>query len=371
MRDIILANLVTICEIPAPTFKEMRRIEALLLRFSECGLHNCSADEKGNAFGILPGEVGDRNIVLTTNVDTLIEEEATPNVEISKKQLIGPFLGDNSIALAAITSLPILLEKLDIKLDANLILMGSSQSLGRGNGEGLRFFLANSAVPVDCGICFESFQIERLNYNCLGMLQGDIHVRVPEDYNWVQFGATGAIIPMNDVIARISKIPVPHRPITSLVLGKIEGGVSYHNIAHQVTLGFEVRSESKKMLKEIELQIMDIAAEVAAHSGVKAKVNVFARRNPGGIKISHPLVRSARSIQKTLKIKSMMYPTTTALSPFTDAKIPAITLGCTTAKRKGELAEIEEVAEINPIFTGMAQLVGLLLAIDGGSCNES
>ena len=340
MRDILLANLVMLGEIPAPTFHEDARIEMLMRRFSECGLHNCSTDEKGNAFGVLPGTKGKRNIVIATNADTLIQEDVNPSVEIREKQVTGPFVGDNSIALSALVSLPILMEKLGIELESNLILTGFAQSLGRGNLEGLRFFLKNSAVPLHSGISFESVQLGRLNYSCLGMLRGEIRVRLPEDYNWVQFGSTGSIIPMNDVISKISKIPLPHRPMTSLVIGSIHGGISYHNIARQVTLGFEARSESEKILKEIEQQVVDIVEGVAASSGVLAKLNVFARREAGGIDISHPLVRNARVILDALKIKPMMYPTTSALSAFLDTRVPAITLGCTTADRRDELAEI-------------------------------
>ena len=58
MQEIILANLVMIGEVPAPTGEEEKRVQFILQRFSECGLQNCSSDEKGNGYGVLFGEQG-------------------------------------------------------------------------------------------------------------------------------------------------------------------------------------------------------------------------------------------------------------------------------------------------------------------------
>ena len=56
LSEIMLANLVMIAEIPAPTFSEERRTGFVLDRMNEYQLLNCSTDEVGNGLGILPGE---------------------------------------------------------------------------------------------------------------------------------------------------------------------------------------------------------------------------------------------------------------------------------------------------------------------------
>ena len=129
---------------------------------------------------------------------------------------------------------------------------------------------------------------------------------------------------------------------------------------------FEVRCEASDLLKQIREQIENIAADVAAQSGVKIKLDVFAEREPGGIEISHPLVQNARAILSALGIEPTLYPTTSALSAFMDRKIPAITLGIAMGERKSELDEIDEAVAIAPIFSGMAQLAAVVLALDEG-----
>ena len=61
ITETIIANIVMISEIPAPTFHEQERMNFLVNRFTACGMQNCSTDEVGNALGILPGRSGERN----------------------------------------------------------------------------------------------------------------------------------------------------------------------------------------------------------------------------------------------------------------------------------------------------------------------
>ncbi len=371
MRNVLLSNLVMIGEVASPTFGEERRVRLILERFSEYGLHECSMDEKQNGFGVLLGRRRSRrNILVVANSDSISEQSDDPMIEVLSDRVVGPFVGDNSLALAAMVSIPLLLEKLGIRLDSNLVFMAASRSLGRGNLEGLRSFLNKREIPISFGLCMEGVQIGRLNHKSLGMLRGDITCRLPDDYDWSTFGSMGSIIPMNDVITRISGISLPRRPRTSIVLGSLHGGIAYHNVARQTILCFEARSESRELLKRVEHQISDIVDETAADSGTSVSLDIFARRKPGGILISHPLVRCARDVLHTLGIKPMLYPSTSALAALQSRKIPAITVGLTSGERLGQLDEIEEIAMIEPMAVGMAQVAGILLAMDGGSCDE-
>ena len=57
LNEIILANLIMLGEIPAPTFHEEARIEFLKDRFAECSLQSCSSDEAGNGLGKTSGSI--------------------------------------------------------------------------------------------------------------------------------------------------------------------------------------------------------------------------------------------------------------------------------------------------------------------------
>ena len=367
LKEMILANLVMISEIPAPTFSEQHRVKFITDRFTEAGLQNCSTDEVDNAFGILPGD-GDRNILAVAHLDTNHETSVDHSIAMETEFVSGPGVGDNGLGLAVLATLPQALEELGIELESNLLLMGSSRSLGRGNIEGLRFFLSNTNVPVNAGVCIEGIKLGRISYSSIGMMRCEIAYTVPEEYDWTRFGAVGSIVVINEVINRVLEIPLPRRPRTSIVFSSIRGGTSFGNLAKKAVLRFEIRSESDDMVRDLRDQIEYIVAEVSTNTGAEVTFDVFAQRHPGGIAFSHPLATHAREIMRTLDIKPRISPSTSELSAFIDKNIPALTLGVTAGE--GEI-EDREIIEIDPIFRGFTQLIGLILAIDKGYCDET
>ncbi len=366
IEEILLTNTVMASEIPAPTFGEQQRTEFVLERFNEYELQNTSTDEAGNALGILPGRTGERNILVVAHMDTAFSAKIDHTVSIEPESISGAGIGDNSLGLAAVMTLPVLLQRLNLELDANIILMGSARSLGRGDIEGIRFFLDNKEVEIATGICVEGVKLGRLSYASIGMLRGEITYRVPEEYDWTRFGAGGAIVNINDVINKILEIPLPRRPRTSIVLNNVEAGASFNTIPRQARLQFEIRSESGDLVRTLGEHIGDIAAETSSETGADVSYNVLARRQPGGIGFSHPLAVHARSIINALGVHPRISPSTSELSAFIDKGIPAVTIGLTEGEHYNE--ENERLL-IEPVYLGLAQLIGLLTAIDGGYVN--
>ena len=369
MQDIILANLIAIGEIPAPTFQERQRVEFLQQRFTEHELLDCSTDEMDNVYAVQPGNTGEKNLVVMAHLDTIFSEDEDYTITISSDQATGLAVADNSLGIAVVASLPYLLRHLGLRLNSNVIFMGASRNFGRGNLGGLRFFLENSSVPLHAGIVVEGIELGRLSYNSIGILRGDLTCLVPDDYDWTRFDVTGAITNLNEVINQIVEIPLPRQPRTSVVLGSIDGGEqAYGKIAKFAQLRFEIRSESADIVESLREQIQEIVLEQAARTNKTITVEFFGKRTPGGLAISHPLCRQTRRIMEALSIEPHIAPSSSGLSAFIDRKIPAITLGITKGQRS---KDPEETILIAPIAKGVAQLIGVLLAIDGGFCDET
>lgn len=368
LKEILLANLVMLGEIPAPTYQEDDRIDFLLNRFKEAELYKNSTDEVGNGIGILEGEDGNSNILVVAHADTVFGSKVDHTLQVQPERVTGPGVADNSLGLAVLATIPTFLEKMDIRLKNNLILMGASCSLGRGNLEGLRFFLSNFKQPIQAGIGIEGVELGRLSHTSIGMKRGEISCSVPEEYDWSRFGDASAILTINEVINRINEIRLPQRPRTSIVMGSIEGGTSFNTTALNAKLQFEIRSESSEMVQDIHQNMQEIITEVSSRSGDAIELEIFAQREPGGISFSHPLLRHTRRIMDQLKIEPRPGPSTSELSTFIDRGIPAITLGLTHGDH---IHEKNESIEIEPVYTGIAQIIGTLLAIDGGYCEET
>ncbi len=367
LREQLLANLVLVGEIPAPTFNEAARVDALLLRWSESGLLNCARDAMGNGVGVLPGVEGRRSILLASHADTAFDDTVDHAISLQPDSVTGVGVAENATALAAIATLPALLEHLGIRLKSNLVFLAAGRSVGRGNLEGVRHFLANTSIPLHMGLCIEGTPLGRLSYQSIGMRRGEIHCRVPAEYDWTRFGASGAVLTINQVISRIAAIPLPRRPAASIVLGSLEAGHTYDHVAMQAVMRFELLSESPDLVQQISAQFADIVAEVGAQSGAHLDLDIFAQREPGGIPIGHPLVRVGRHIVESLGVPLRIAPDTGELAALIDRKIPAISIGLTTG---GSVDDEHDQAQIRPLYLGLAQVVTLLLAMDGGLCDE-
>ena len=358
-RELILANLVMIGEIPAPTFQEQARIDFLPQRFTESGLHNVCSDEVGNGVAVLPGSEGSRHILVSAHADTPFAATIEHTLSLYPERVIGPGIADNSLGLSIIASLPMLLDFLDIRLRSNLILMGASRSLGRGDLAGLRFFLTNSSVPITAGLSVEGVQLGRLNYASLASLDAEITCRTAD----VQGASrSGAVLILNQVIHRLCELVGPD----ALVLGSVEGGTAFKTPARNAVLRIELRQDSNDKLSGLVRSIDAIVEDISTRTGAQLRFEIIARSSAGGLDPLHPLVENARSIITALGVEPCQDCHSTAASCFNDQGIPGLVIGITEGH---QLNQPDEEISIEPVFRGIAQLIGMLMAIDGGCCD--
>jgi len=367
MREQLLANLVMIAQIPAPGGEEGNRARFLLDRFSEAGLGDAASDEVGNAVGRLLGKKGDRNIVLVSHLDTIVPANLDHSVTVEADRVISPAVGDNALGAAIVSMMPAVLEHLGIELDANLVLLGSIGSLGRGNHAGLRFFLDHVADPVDYAVCVEGMQLGRLNFFSIGTARGDITCDVrPEPSR--SYGAESALVVINHIVNRILGISIPNRPYTVVRMGKLRAGVAYDVEPDHAELGLELVSHSDEMIDRLQDEIEDIVSEMSARHAIDAHFDLFFRAKAGGIPFAHPLVKRVLEVMHALGIEPDQGHSPSELSELISRGIPAITLGISRGQRSRKKSP--DYVLIDPILAGVAQLVGTILAIDAGTCDE-
>lgn len=361
LRERILADAVMVGEIPAPTFEEEKVVQFICNRFTEEGLDQISIDEVKNATGILAGSSGKHNILVAAHTDRIWQSGIDHTLTVTADSMTGPGIADNALGVAALTTLPTLLKVLGVGFKSNLVLLGTSRSMGRGDLEGLRFFTGNVKIPIGAAVCVEGIQLGRLSYSCLGMNRCEIQVETPLEHHWETWSLSGAITALNQIVQQILAIETPQAPKTSIILGSISSGTSFNVPPTQATLRFEVRSEEPGMVTRIREQIEEILEQAVAEKRIHATLEVLARRRPGSIGFNHPYVRSARDIMKALGIKPLVAPSTSELSVLLAKDIPSLTLGITEGEHKHKLNETVRIA---PIFSGLAQLIAVLQSID-------
>ena len=366
-KEVLIANAVMIGEIPAPTGGEKQRIQFMLDRFTEEGLQSISLDEAGNAMAMIPGKNKERTTLVLAHADTPIPASVNHALTVDQDKITGPGIADNGIGLATIASLPIILDKLNIELEQNLILLAAKSSLGEGDLSGLRFFLENNQIPIQTALCLEGDRLGRLTYRALGTLRGEISVHIPKDCDYASRMATGAVDYLSQIACKINEIDVPEQPKTSIVLGSINSGSGFTRIPRSGILRFEVNSEELEQVDRIQELIETIVRNKSNTSNCEAKLNIIGKRNPGGLDETHPLVQTQKAILKASDIESFTVPSSGDLSALVDHKVPALTVGLTFGEN---FQEKNESVRIEPLFQGIAQVVSLLQAIDSNLCHE-
>ena len=363
-REMVLANILMLGEIPAPSGQEDARVRFLADRFRQSSLQEISIDEVGNVQAIIPGKTGSRNILVTARADThlSIGPDQRITISVGPDCLLGPGLADNTLGLATLASLPDLLGRFGIHLDANLILLGHVKSLGSNDQAGLRFFLKNFPRPLNAGLVVEGISLGRLDHFCNGMVQAEITCRVHQDPAKRWEASENAIIIMHRVIRRILEIPIPQEPRTSVIIGSVRAGKTFNRPPELARLRLEIRSEEAGRAREIRHEISRLLDEISAETASECGIKFPALRKPGGIPFSHPFVSAAREILEDLGVQPVVGPSYSDLSTLASQKIPTLTVGLS---RVTNLNEPSEQIEIEPIFSGLAQVVSLLEKMDG------
>ncbi len=369
VQDIIITNIVLIGQTPAFTFKEKRRSTVFMERLAEFGVDEVTTDGYRNPIGIVRGTAPDKPpIFLIAHLDTFYERDIVHNYTIKENQITGPGILDNSLGVGVMISLPILFQKLNLKFESDIVLAGTVQSIGKGNLRGVRHLLKTWPTPIRAGVCLEGVELGRLNYFSDGMIRGEIQCNISEIKGTFQKFTPNAILILNEVINEIMNLRLSQRPRSRIVIGKISGGANHGKIAYKANLGFEIRSDSYKMVKSIYNNIRDIVEEINHENEVDLNIKTISNLKAARLKFNHPLVKNSAAVLEALGIKPISKSTESALSIFLSRKIPSVTLGIT----HGENYYTEKATmEIEPMFKGIAQVIGVLKAIDSGVCDEA
>jgi acetylornithine deacetylase/succinyl-diaminopimelate desuccinylase-like protein len=252
IKDIIITNIVLIGQTPAPTFKEKRRGIVFMERMAEFGVDEVTTDGYRNPIGIIRGSSPEKPpIFIVAHLDTFFEKDIVHNYTIKENTITGPGILDNSLGVGVLLSLPIIFEKLGLTFESDIVLAGVIQSIGKGNLRGVRHLLKTWPTPIRGSICIEGVELGRLNYFSDGMIRGEISCSISAEKGIVHKYTPNAILILNEIINGLMRLSLPQRPRCKVVIGKIAGGANHGKIAYDATLGFEIRSDSYKMVKSI------------------------------------------------------------------------------------------------------------------------
>ena len=368
IKETIITNIVLIGQIPSPTFKEKRRTQVFMDRLAELQVDECTTDGYRNPIGIVRGTSQTKPpIFVVAHLDTFFDKDIDHNYTIKENTITGAGILDNSISIGVIASLPEIFRKLKLRFESDVVLAGVIQSIGKGNLRGMRHLLKTWSTPIRGADCLEGVELGRLNYYSDGMIRAEIECNIHATSGWEHKFRPNAILILNEVINQILGLRLPQRPRSRVIFGKFSGGFKHGTIAYDATIGFEIQSELDKMVKSIYNDIQDIVDDISHEHAVDLKLKTISNVNASKLRFNHPLVKSTGEIMRSLGLKPVSADSESELSIFLSHKIPAVTVGITS----GENYHLENSSMlIEPMFKGIAQILGIIMAIDSGVCDE-
>lgn len=330
-----LDQQISICEIPAPPFKEAVRAEEFRRRLVALGLVNVRIDEVGNVIGERTGTGGGPRVVISAHLDTVFPEGTDVAVRREGTRFSAPGIGDDCRGLAVLLQVAKAMQAADVATTGDVIFVGTVGEEGEGNLRGVRhLFRAGRAAGIDYFISVDGAGFE-VTSRAVGSHRYRVTYEGPGGHSYGAFGMPNPIHALGRAMAKIAEIQVPAQPKTTFNVGVIGGGTSVNSIPFSATMDVDLRSESQAELDRADARLQaavqaaleeEKARWPASTKSLTVKVEDLGRRPAGAQPDSAFIVQAALASARALGASTETAATSTDSNIPIGLGIPAITI---------------------------------------------
>ncbi|HSL71727.1 MAG TPA: M20/M25/M40 family metallo-hydrolase [Longimicrobiales bacterium] len=256
-----LDQQASICEIPAPPFKEAQRGAEYKRRFESLGLQNVRIDSVGNVIAERPGQGRGPSVLIAGHLDTVFPEGTDVRVKREGSRLSGPGIGDDCRGLAVVLAVARAFQKANVQTAGTVYFVGNVGEEGPGNLRGVRhLFTSQLKGKVDYFVSVDGTGLD-VTSRAVGSNRYLVKYKGPGGHSYGAFGIPSPIHALGRAIAQIADIKVPTTPKTTFNVGVIEGGTSVNSIAFEAGMQIDMRSESPQNIAAVDVQVQRIIRE--------------------------------------------------------------------------------------------------------------
>jgi acetylornithine deacetylase/succinyl-diaminopimelate desuccinylase-like protein len=344
----------TIQAIPAPTFHETQRATFFIDQLRALGLHDVERDSTGNVLARLPGSLKtpSRPLVISAHMDTVHPMETALGVRRLEDRIIGPGIGDNALGLAALLGLAHLLQQKKVELPGDLWLALNVGEEGLGDLRGMQAIVNRFGAGPLAYLVIEGMGLGTILNRGLGVERYRITIQAPGGHSWVDFGQPSAIHELCKLVSRLTALPLPQSPCTTMNVGVIQGGTSINTIAAQAWLELDLRSEDGGTLENLVTEVRN-QAQAFQQATVQVRMERIGKRMAGLLPPDHPLVILGRDVLSDLEIDARLDIASTDANLPLSRGYPSICVGITYGNHAHSP---EEFILTIPVVQGMAQI---------------
>jgi len=269
----------SICEIPAPPFKETARAAEYKRRFEALGYKDVRIDSEGNVIATRPGKGNGPSVMIAGHLDTVFPEGT--NVKVTRQGTVmkGPGISDNCRGLAVILQVAKALNTAGVETEGTIYLVGNVGEEGPGDLRGVKhLFRKEFPGKIDYFISVDGAGLG-VTSRAVGSHRYRVTYQGPGGHSYGAFGIPNPIHAMGRAIAKISELQVPAKPKTTFNVGVVSGGTSVNSISATGVMEIDMRSESADELNKIDARIRAaiqsaLAEENGRWSGTRGKLGV-------------------------------------------------------------------------------------------------
>lgn len=357
--DSIIDLACTIQQIPGPTFQETQRAAFLFKQFTALGLENVAIDSAGNVLGRLAGTGSARPLVVSAHLDTVHPIGTPLTLQRYTDRLIGPAIGDNSLGLAGLLALPRMLAQQQVTLPGDLWLAANVGEEGLGNLKGIQAVVDRFGSRPIAYLVLEGMGLGNVLHRGLGVERYKIATATAGGHSWADFGLPSAVHAICELVTRLTSIPLPTQPCTTLNVGVIQGGTSVNTIAANASIELDLRSEDNQALMQLVDQVHEIV-RAGSQAGVRATIEMIGKRQAGSLRADHPLVGLAQKVLTEMGVEANLDIASTDANLPLSRGYPAICIGLTLGNNAHAKDEFILKA---PVANGLRQVYELVTRV--------
>ena len=248
----------TICQIPAPPFKERARGLEMKRRFQALGYSAVRIDSIGNVIVEKKGNGSWPTLVIAGHLDTVFPEGTNVKVTTRGTRMTGPGIGDDCRGLAVLLAVARAFVKANVQTNGTVYFVANVGEEGPGNLRGTRYLFEHDLKgKIDAFITIDQpDSVGSIAYHSVGSIRYKVTYRGPGGHSYGAFGTVNPIHALGRAIAAIDDITVPTTPKTTFSVGVISGGTSVNSIPFEATAQVDMRSESSDDLQALNDKVL-------------------------------------------------------------------------------------------------------------------
>lgn len=371
-EEAVLASQIAIAEIPAPTGAEGARAAWVARCLARHGHGDVRIDEAGNVVALRRGMASESPVVVCAHLDTVFEERDAIRVRRQGTRVCAPGIGDNARGLATMLALAGEFAPGRLEPRRPILFAATTGEEGMGDLRGARHLFETAARDAHAAIAIDGAGDERVVACALGCRRYRVAFTGAGGHSWAAYGTPNAVHAAARLAARLTAVPLPDRPRTTLTVARIGGGTAVNAIPAHAWLELDVRSTAREQLVRLDRLVRAAAHDAAEDENVHRRAGTrplgvavipLGERPAGEVPAGEPIVDLALEATRLVgRTPELAVASTDANVPIARG-IPAIAIG--GGGRGGDTHTPHEWFENHEGSRGVVRALVLLAAMAG------